>query len=102
VEIEDTHTPLDPRAGALVNTQAHGENLHQWRQHKQPHASVHPQCNSEPNACNVSSSARAHAHHVQQAIVVDANGPPQFARAKQNIAAAALLLCNLPELAEPQ
>jgi hypothetical protein len=33
VGIEDMHTPLDPRTLALTNAQAHGEDLHQWRQH---------------------------------------------------------------------
>jgi hypothetical protein len=45
---------------------------------------------------------QVHACQVQQAIIADANGPPQFARAGQNIAALAMLLCNLPEPADPQ
>jgi hypothetical protein len=39
---------------------------------------------------------------VQQAIVADADGPPWSSWAGQNIAAAAMLLRNLPELAHPQ
>jgi hypothetical protein len=39
---------------------------------------------------------------VQRAIVADANSLPQFAWAGQNITAAMMLLCNLPEPADPQ
>jgi hypothetical protein len=63
---------------------------------------MHPRRNSEPNAHDVTGGTRARIHQVQQAIDADAKGPPQFARAKQNIAAAAMLLCNLPEPADPQ
>jgi hypothetical protein len=52
VEAEDTHSPPDPRALALANAQAHGEDLRQWRQHQPPPVSVHPRCNSELNARN--------------------------------------------------
>jgi hypothetical protein len=63
---------------------------------------VHPRCNSEPNSCNVAVSTWARAHQVQQAIIADANGSSQFARAGQNIAAVVMLLRNLPEPADPQ
>jgi hypothetical protein len=43
-----------------------------------------------------------HACQVQQVIDADANSPPQFAWAGQNISAIAMLLCNLPEPVDPQ
>jgi hypothetical protein len=39
---------------------------------------------------------------VYRAIITYTGGASQFARAGQNIAAAAMLLCNLPEPADPQ
>jgi hypothetical protein len=76
VETEDMHTPPDPRAQALANAQAHGEDLRQRRQHQPPPASMHPRRNSEPNACNVAgvclSSLAGHRRGRQR--------PPQFAR----------------------
>jgi hypothetical protein len=87
LEIEDKNTLPDPCAQALANTQAHGEDLRQRQHHQPPPASVHLQRNSEPNARNVASGARARACQVEQAIVADANDPPQIARAGQNIAA---------------
>jgi hypothetical protein len=63
---------------------------------------VHPWRNFELNARNVASGTWARAHQVQQAIIADANGPPQFAQAGQNITAATMLLRNLPEPTNPQ
>jgi hypothetical protein len=60
---------------ALANAQAHGEDLHQLRQHYPPPASVHPRRNSDLNARNAAGGARALARLVQQAIIADANGP---------------------------
>jgi hypothetical protein len=101
VETEDTHTPPDPRAHALANAQVHGEDIRQRRQRQPPPASVHPQRNSEWNARNAAGGTRACAHQVQQAIIADANGHPQFVRPGQNIAAAVMLLRNLHEPADP-
>jgi hypothetical protein len=75
VETMDAHTPPDPRVQALANAQAHGEDLRQRRQHQPLPALVLLQCHSEPNTCNATGGARARARQVQQAIVVDANGP---------------------------
>jgi hypothetical protein len=102
METEDTRTPPDPRAQALPNPRAHNEDLRQRREHQPPLASMHPGRNSEPNARNVVGGARARALQVQQAVVVDANGPSQFVRTGQKIAVAAMLLCNLPEPTDPQ
>jgi hypothetical protein len=46
-------------------------------------------------------SVRLCTRQVQQAIIADANGSSQFAWVGQNIAAAAMLLHNLPEPADP-
>jgi hypothetical protein len=102
METEDMHTPLDLRTQALANAQAQGEDLRQRRQHQPPPALAHPRRNSEPNARNVADATRLRAHQVQQAIIPDANGPSQFARAGQNITAAVMLLRNLPEPTDPQ
>jgi hypothetical protein len=61
-DTEDTHTPPDPRAQALANTQMHGEDLRQQRHHLPPLTSVHPQRNSELNAHNAASGVRARAY----------------------------------------
>jgi hypothetical protein len=63
---------------------------------------VHPRHNSEPGARTAADGAQARVRQVQKAIITDASGPLQFARAEQNIAAAAMLLRNLPEPADPQ
>jgi hypothetical protein len=61
---------------------------------------VHLRRHSELNARDAAGGARRRNRQVQQAIVT--NEPPQFAWASQNIAAAAMLLRNLPEPADPQ
>ena len=55
-----------------------------------------------PHVCNPASGTQGHARQVQCNILDEGNNPPQFARAGQNIAAAAMLLRGLPELADPQ
>jgi hypothetical protein len=76
VETEDTHTPPDPRAQALANAQAHGEDLHHRLPYQPPPASLQPRCNSELNARNIVGDTWARARQVQQAIIADANAPP--------------------------
>ena len=54
-----------------------------------------------PRAHKPASGARGHARQVQRNIMDGGNDPPQFARAGQNIAAAAMLLRGLPEPIDP-
>jgi hypothetical protein len=63
---------------------------------------MHPQCNSKPDARDVAGGAWARADQVQWALVAEANDPMQFARARQNIAAVAMLLRNPLEPTDPQ
>ena len=55
-----------------------------------------------PHVRNSASGARGHARQVQRGIMDERNDPPLFARASQNIAAAAMLLRGVPEPVEPQ
>ena len=55
-----------------------------------------------PHACILASGARGHARQVQRNILDGGNDPPQFARAGQNIATAAMLLHGLPEPTDQQ
>ena len=55
-----------------------------------------------PHAHGPAGCAQGHARQVQRDIVNEGNDVPQFARAGQNIAAAAMLLRGVPELVDPQ
>ena len=96
-----THTPLDPRAGALVLAQEHGEELRQQRQNQPPPAPASSVQHVAPYAHNPAGSARGRARHVQHDIMNEGNDPPQFARASQNIAITAMLLHGVPEPIDP-
>jgi hypothetical protein len=65
VETEDTHIPQDPCDQALVNAQAHAEDLRQWQQHQPPLAPGCHQHVPEPNACDAAGGARVRARQVQ-------------------------------------
>ena len=100
VESVQTHTPLDPHAGALASVSAHAEELRQRRQNQPPPAqSVQ---HVAPHAHGPAGGARGRARQVQHDIMNDGNDLPQFARAGQNIAAAAMLLRGVPEPVDPQ
>ena len=102
VESLQTHTPSDPHADALACAQAHGEELRQRWQNQPPLVSARSAQHVAPHACDSASGARGHARQVQRNIIDRGNDPPQFDRAGQNIAAAAVLLCGLPEPIDPQ
>ena len=57
-----THTPLDPRAGALALAQEHGEELRQRWQNQLPPASARLAQHVASRARNLASGARGHAH----------------------------------------
>ena len=96
-----THTPLDPRAGALTLAQGHAEELQQRRQNQPPPAPARLAHHAAPRACNPASGARDHVRQVQRNIMDGGNDPPQFTRAGQNIAATTMLLRGLPEPNDP-
>ena len=56
-----THTPLDPRAGALVLAQKHGEELRQRWQNQPPPAPAHSAHHTAPHARRPANGARGHA-----------------------------------------
>ena len=97
-----THTPLDPRAEALACAQEHDEELQRRRQNQPPPTPVRSAHHDAPRAHNPASGARGHARQVQRNIMDRGNDPPQFARAGQNITAAAMLLHGLLEPVDPQ
>ena len=97
VESTQTHTPVDPRAGALTSAQAHSEELRQRRQNLSPHAPTQPVQHVAPHAHDPMGGAWGHARQVQHDIMNEGNYLPQFVRASQNIAAAAMLLRGIPE-----
>jgi len=53
-----THTPPDPRAGALALTQEHGEELRQRRQNQSPPALARSAHHTVPHARNSASGSR--------------------------------------------
>ena len=61
VESVQTHTPPDPRAGALVFVQAHAEELRQWRQNQPPPALARSVQHVAPHAHDLASGARGRA-----------------------------------------
>ncbi|XP_066394046.1 uncharacterized protein [Miscanthus floridulus] len=102
VESMQTHTPPDPRAGALASAQAYAEELRQRRQNQPPSTSAPSVQHVAPHAPGRAGSAWGRARQVQHDIVSEGNDVPQFARAGQNIAAAAMLLRGVPEPVDPQ
>ena len=55
-----------------------------------------------PHAHGLAGGTRGRAYQVQRDIVNEGNDVPQFARASQNITAAAILLRGVPEPVDPQ
>ena len=55
-----------------------------------------------PHAHRLANNARGHVRQPQRNIPVRGTNPPQFARASQNVAAAAMLLRDLPEPNDPR
>ena len=102
VESTQTHTPLDPRVGALASTQAHAEELRQWRQNQSPPAPARSVRHVAPHAHGPAGGAQGRARQVQRDILNEGNDVPKFTRAIQNIAAAAMLLRGVPEPVNPQ
>ena len=102
VESVQTHTPPDPRVGALLSTQAHAEELRQRRQNQPPSAPVPLVQHVAPHAPGLAGGAWGHARQVQHDIVSEGNDVPQFARAGQNITAVAMLLRGVPEPVDPR
>ena len=102
VESAQTHTPPNPRAEALASVQAHTEELRQRQQNQPPPAPTQSVWHTKPYAHGPMGDARGRARQVQHDIVNEGNDVPQFARAGKNIAAAAMLLCGVPEPIDPQ
>ena len=71
-------------------------------QSQPPPTPERPAHHALPHARNLASDAQGHACQVQRNILDGGDDPPQFARAGQNIAAAAMLLRGLPEPTDPQ
>ena len=87
--------------GALTSAQAHTEELRQQRQNQ---SSPAPTCSVKhiaPHAHGLVGGAWGHARQVQHDIMNEGNDLPQFARASQNIATAAMLLRGVPEPVDP-
>ena len=81
VESVQTHTPPDPRAGALALAQGHAEEL---RQRRQNHPPPTPACSVQhvaPHAHDPAGGARGRTRQVQRDIINEGNDPPQFVRA---------------------
>ena len=101
-ESAQTHAPPDPRAEAIASAQAHAEELRQRRQGQPPHALARSVRHVAPHAHGPAGGARGRACQVQHDIMNEGNDVPQFARAGQNIIAAAMLLHSVPEPVDPQ
>jgi len=97
-----THTPPNPRTRTLTLTREHGEELRLRRQNQPPPMSVRSAHRTTSYAHKPVSGARGRTCQVQRNIMDGRNDPPQFTRADQNIAAAAMLLHGLPEPNDPQ
>ena len=93
-----THTPPDPCVGALMFRQGHAEELLQRRHNQPPARSLQ---HVVPHAHGPAGGTRGRARQVQHDIMNEGNNLPQFARASQNIAAAAMLLRGVPEPIDP-
>ena len=102
VEYAQTHTPSDPRVGALASAQAHAEELRQRRQNQPPPAPAQSVQHVAPHAHGSAGGARGRARQVQRDIINNGNDLPQFAQASQNITAVTMLLCGVPEPVDPQ
>ena len=101
-ESAQTHAPPDPRVEALASVQAHAEELRQRQQSQPPPTSARSVQHVAPHAHGPAGGARGHACQVQHYNMHEGNDLPQFARAGQNIAAAAMLLHGVPEPIDPQ
>ena len=75
-ESVQTHTPPDPRAGALVLAQGHAEELRQRRHNQPPPALARSVQRATPRAHDSASDARGRARQVQRDIVNEGNEPP--------------------------
>ena len=102
VESAQTHTPPDPRAGAVASAQAHAEELRQRRQNQLPPAPTQSVQHVVPHAHGPAGGARGRACQIQHDIMNEGNDLSQFAWAGQNIAAAAMLLRGVPEPVDPR
>ena len=71
-----THTPPDPRAGALTCAQAHGEELRQRRQNQPPPTPAHLAHHDASHARDSASDARGRTRQVQRDIMDEGNDPP--------------------------
>ena len=108
-----TQTPPDPRAGTLALKREHSEELRQLQQNQPPPTPACSAHHTAPHAHNPASGARGHARQVPGERHPGSrppgptqhhgrgNDPPHVARAGQNIAAAAMLLCGLAEPNNP-
>ena len=75
-ESVQTHTPPDPRAGALTLAQGHAEELRQRQQNQPPPAPVRSVQHVAPHAHDPAGGARGHARQVQHDIMNERNDPP--------------------------
>ena len=72
------------------------------RQSQPPPALARSVRHVAPHAHGPAGGARGRARQVQHDIMNEGNDLPHFTRAGQNIAAAAMLLCGVPEPIDPQ
>ena len=100
-ESSQTHTSPDSRMETLELTQERGEGLRQQCLHQPPTAPARSAHHVAPRARRPASGAWGHARQVQHNTMDRGTNPPQFARAGQNIATAAMLLRGLPEPNDP-
>ena len=71
-----THTPPDPRVGALALAKEHGEELRQQWQNQPPPAPTRSAHHGAPRVCNPVGGARGRARQVQRDIMDEGNDPP--------------------------
>ena len=100
-ESSQARTSLDPHAETPELTLEHGEELRQRWLHQPPTAPPRSAHLVAPRARRPEGGARGRAHRVQHNTMDRGNDPPHFARANQNIAAAAMLLRGQSKLNDP-
>ena len=101
VEFSWTHAPPGSHAGTPELTPEHGEELRQRWLHQPPTALARSAHHAAPRAHKSANSAWGRDRQPQCNVSVRRTNPPQFARASQNVAAAAILQRDLPEPNDP-